>query len=166
MLQLARAVHTEWHWPGLPELARWSDQHNTLTTELQLRSVVLLCGAYQRHNAHALLSELAWLCGRFTTGKSLYAAAVAPSLQDPLQAVAAAKGHKARQAATAAANALTHQATAVAVTPCKVLMVSATDLRRFGRRVRGPLALLATERRDFLQHRRSAVQVGAAQQRV
>ncbi|WIA39242.1 hypothetical protein OEZ86_005365 [Tetradesmus obliquus] len=77
--------------------------------------------------------------------------------QDPLQAIAAAKSHRARQAATAAAEALTHHATAVAASPCRLLVLSAEGLRRFGRRVRAPLAALAADRRDFLQQRRTAV---------
>jgi hypothetical protein len=80
-------------------------------------------------------------------------------LQDPLQAITAAKNHRARQAATAAAEALTHQATAVAASPCRVLVLSAEGLRRFGRRVRAPLAALAADRREFLQQRRTAVHV-------
>lgn len=80
--------------------------------------------------------------------------------QDPVDAIASAPTRKARQAATAAAAALTHHATAVAVQPCKLLVLSADDLRRFGRRVRGPLAEAAAARRDWLQQRLSAVQVG------
>jgi len=48
----------------------------------------------------------------------------------------------------------------VAVQPCKLLVLSADDLRRFGRRVRGPLAEAAAARRDWLQQRLTAVQVG------
>jgi hypothetical protein len=81
------------------------------------------------------------------------------SLQDPQQAIAAAKGHRARQAATAAADALTHHATAVAASPCRVLVLSAEGLRRFGRRVRAPLAALAADRREFVQQRRATVHV-------
>jgi hypothetical protein len=60
----------------------------------------------------------------------------------------------------AAAAALTHHATAVAASPCKLLLLHAEDLRRFGRRVRGPLAGAAVLRRDWLQQRIAAVQVG------
>jgi hypothetical protein len=81
-------------------------------------------------------------------------------LQDPLAAIAAASSRKARQAATAAAAALTHHATAVATAPCKLLVLAADDLRRFGRRVRGPLAEAAAAQRDWLQERITAVEVG------
>jgi hypothetical protein len=47
----------------------------------------------------------------------------------------------------------------VAASPCRVLVLSAEGLRRFGRRVRAPLAALAADRRDFLQQRRTAVHV-------
>lgn len=77
-----------------------------------------------------------------------------------MSAIASATTRKARQAAAAAAAALTHQATAVTVQPCKLLVLSADDLRRFGRRVRGPLAEAAAARRDWLQQRRAAVLVG------
>lgn len=80
-------------------------------------------------------------------------------MQDPLAAIAAATSRRARQAATAAAAALTHHATAVAAAPCKLLVLSADDLRRFGRRVRAPLAEAAAVRRDWLQQRIAAVQV-------
>lgn len=82
-------------------------------------------------------------------------------IQDPLDTIAAARGYKARQAAMAVSAALTHQATAVATRPCKVLLLSSEALRRFGRRVRAPLTQLAADRRDFLKQRRTAVQVGA-----
>ncbi|KAF8064564.1 hypothetical protein HT031_003364 [Scenedesmus sp. PABB004] len=77
--------------------------------------------------------------------------------QDPLAAVAAARPHAARQAAAADA-ACTHLAIAVAARPCRLLVLSAEGLRRFGRRVRGPLAAAAVERRRFLQARRAALQ--------
>jgi hypothetical protein len=74
--------------------------------------------------------------------------------------VAAIAAAPTRQAAQAAAAGLTHAATAVAASPCKLLVLSADDLRRFGRRVRGPLAEAAAVRRDWLQQRLAAVQVG------
>jgi hypothetical protein len=81
--------------------------------------------------------------------------------QDPAEAIAAAPHRKARQAALAAAAALTHHATAVAASPCKLLVLSAGDLRRFGRRVRAPLAAAAAARRDWVHARREAVRVRA-----
>jgi hypothetical protein len=82
--------------------------------------------------------------------------------QDPVAAVAAAPSRRARQAAAAAAAALTHHATAVVAggAPARLLVVSADDLRRFGRRVRGPLAEAAGVRREWLAARLAAVQVG------
>jgi hypothetical protein len=86
--------------------------------------------------------------------------AIMSAEQDPLQAVAAARTRRARAAGVAVLEGLVHSATAVAVKPCRLLVLSAADLRRFGRRVRGPLALLAAERRSFLQQRRAANLVG------
>lgn len=84
----------------------------------------------------------------------------ASAAQDPVAAVAAAPSRRARQAAAAAA-ALTHHATAVVAggVPARLLAVSADDLRRFGRRVRGPLAKAAAVRREWLAVRLAAVQV-------
>jgi len=81
--------------------------------------------------------------------------------QDPLQAVAAARTRRARAAGVAVLEGLVHDTTAVTLQPCKLLVLSAADLRRFGRRVRAPLALLAAERRSFLQQAASCNQVGS-----
>eukprot|EP00775_Hariotina_reticulata_P005930 gene5930-6170_t len=80
--------------------------------------------------------------------------------QDPLEAVAAARTRRAKATGAEVLEGLVHGATAVAVRPCRLLVLSAADLRRFGKRVRAPLALLAAERRSFLQQRRAANQVG------
>lgn len=81
--------------------------------------------------------------------------------QDPVAAIAAAPNRRARQAAMAAEAGLTHPATAVATRPCKLLVLPADDLRRFGRRVRAPLAAAAAARQDWLLQRRAVVRVSA-----
>jgi hypothetical protein len=48
-----------------------------------------------------------------------------------------------------------HLATAIARCPCRLLFVPAADLRRFGRRLRAPLAEAARARREFIERRRA-----------
>jgi hypothetical protein len=56
-----------------------------------------------------------------------------------------------------------HSATVVAARPSVLLAISATDLRRFGRRLQESLAGYASQRKDFLQQRAETVQVGVVQ---
>ncbi|GBF88982.1 hypothetical protein Rsub_01481 [Raphidocelis subcapitata] len=55
-----------------------------------------------------------------------------------------------------------HAATAVAVRPSRLILLAAADLRRFGRRLRAPLAEAAARRAEFLAARRRLLHGAAA----
>lgn len=69
-----------------------------------------------------------------------------PPTQDPYEAAARHPG--------APPFAPAHAATALASRPCRLLLLEAEDLRRFGRKLRAPLAAAARARREFLGARR------------